>query len=341
MTRSLPRREFAALVCAALVTLSGCVTVHGERERIPAVRKAEAASALKKFTDQYNAAYRAADPTVVRAVESGPLLAISQGDLKVERARHPKGNPQSRALTLTDARFTIPRQAGWPKFFVADTHSNRDANRWLVVFSRSSAHAPWKATYLSLLSEDEVPEFALDEDGYAESVPTGKDSGLTVAPDALSAAYTSYLSDGKGDVFADGSATSALREGRKKHLRTPRYWTEYIDTPARAAGYAPLGLRTDDGGALVFFTSHHRYKQTMAKGYRPAPDERVRALMTGEAKRSITLTRINESAVRVPADPAAEHGAARSPAAAPDNAANGDKVVFLNRLEGVTAASGE
>ncbi|MEK8170479.1 hypothetical protein NKH77_15340 [Streptomyces sp. M19] len=85
-----------------------------------------------------------------------------------------------------------------------------------------------------------------------------------------------------------------------------------------------MGLRTRDGGALVFFTSLHRQKQTMAKGYRPNPDDKVKALMTGEAKRSVTLTRVAESAVRVPAKDAAD-----------------PHVVFLNRLEGVTAAKGE
>ncbi|MFF7649549.1 hypothetical protein ACFZCY_06775 [Streptomyces sp. NPDC007983] len=302
------------------------MTVHGERENIPSVDKAEAAEALKDFTATYNKAYQELDPSVVSEVETGPLKEISTADLKAQHANSPQGNPNYPPLKLSDASFHIPRQIGWPKFFVADTDSNRDANRWLVVFTRDGADQPWKAAYLSILSQDEVPAFATDKDGWAKPVKaTGATPRLAVRPDELSGAYTDYLMTGKGDTFADGSATSGMRESRAKFKKTPKFWTQYIDTPAAGGGSdAPVGLRTKDGGAVVFFTSHHRQKQTMAKGFRPNPDPQVKALMTGEAKRAVTLTRVAESAVRVPAKDAAD-----------------PKVVFLNRLEGVTGAKGE
>ncbi|MGW2324331.1 hypothetical protein ACWC5C_01040 [Streptomyces sp. NPDC001700] len=302
------------------------MTVHGERENIPSVDKAEAAEALRDFTATYNKAYQELDPSVVSQVETGPLEAISTADLKAQHANSPQGNPNYPALKLSDASFHIPRQIGWPKFFVADTDSNRDGNRWLVVFIRDGIDKPWKAAYLSILSQDEVPEFATDKDGWAKPVKaTGAAPRLAVRPDKLSGTYVNYLMTGEGGTFADGQATSGLRESRSKFKKTPKFWTQYIDTPAPGGGpEAPVGLRTEDGGAVVFFASHHRQKQTMAKGFRPNPDPQVKALMTGEAKRAVTLTRVAESAVRVPAKDAAD-----------------PKVVFLNRLEGVTAAKGE
>ncbi|MEU5614721.1 hypothetical protein ACI2L4_09685 [Streptomyces sparsogenes] len=307
------------------MTLTGCMTVHGERENIPSVAKDEAPKALKRFTDTYNKAYRELDPSLVSQVETGPLQEISTADLKAQHAQTPGGNPHASPLKLSDARYIIPKQVGWPKFFVADTESNRDDNRWLLVFTRGGADEPWKAAYLSILSRDEVPDFQIDKDGWAKPVPAdGGTPKLTAGPGKLSGAYTDYLMTGKGDVFADGASTSGLRTTRKKYLRTPKFWTEYIDTAAQGPRYAPVGLRLNDGGALVFFASHHRQKQTMAKGYRPNPTPQIKALMTGEAKKSVTLTRISEAAVRVPARDAAD-----------------PKVVFLNRLEGVTAAKGE
>lgn len=302
------------------------MTVHGERENIPSVDKAEAAEALRDFTATYNKAYQELDPSVVSQVETGPLEAISTADLKAQHANSPQGNPNYPALKLSDASFHIPRQIGWPKFFVADTDSNRDGNRWLVVFIRDGIDKPWKAAYLSILSQDEVPEFATDKDGWAKPVKAaGAAPRLAVRPDKLSGAYADYLMTGEGGTFADGQATSGMRESRSKFKKTPKFWTQYIDTPASGGGpEAPVGLRTEDGGAVVFFTSHHRQKQTMAKGFRPNPDPQVKALMTGEAKRAVTLARVAESAVRVPAKDAAD-----------------PKVVFLNRLEGVTAAKGE
>ncbi|MDP9610494.1 hypothetical protein JOF35_002771 [Streptomyces demainii] len=307
------------------MTLTGCVTVHGERENIPSVDKAEAPEALKRFLDTYNKAYRELDPSLANQVETGPLGAISTADLTAQHAGSPGGNPSYSPLKLSDVTYLIPKQVGWPKFFVADTDSNRDANRWLFVFTRNGADEPWKAAYLSILSQDEVPDFATDEEGWAEPVPaSGPAPKLAARPDELSAEYTDYLMTGKGSVFAGGQSTSGLRQARKKFVRTPKFWTEYIDTPAQGAQYAPVGLRTSDGGAIVFFASHHRQKQTMAKGFRPNPDPQIKALMTGEAKKAVTLTRVAESAVRVPAKDAAD-----------------PKVVFLNRLEGVTAAKGE
>ncbi|MBB5933282.1 hypothetical protein [Streptomyces zagrosensis] len=324
MTGRLPRLELTALTAAALLMLTGCMTVHGEREVIPAVSKEEAPKVLKAFTDTYNKAWRTADPELISQAETGPLLAIGKADLTAERKVRPKGNPQAGALELKNARFTIPKQAGWPKFFVADADSNRGTDRWMLLFTRNDMDEPWRAAYLSLLSDDEVPDFALDGDGFAKPVQTGANSGLVVRPDQLSSSYADYLMTGKGSTFADGAATSALRAERKRHLRTPKYWTEYIDTPAHGADFAPAGLRTKDGGGVVFFASDHRQKQTVAKGYRPTPPERVEAVMTGKARKAVTLTRVFESSVHVPAKGAADR-----------------KVVFLNRLEGVTAAKGE
>ncbi|MFE6777905.1 hypothetical protein [Streptomyces sp. NPDC057702] len=320
----LPRLALTALSTTVLLTLTGCVTVHGERAVIPAVSEEEAPRVLRQFTDAYNKAWRAADPKLIARAETGPLLAIGKADLTAERAEHPKGNPRASDLEFKDARYTIPRQAGWPKFFVADADSNRGTSRWMLLFTRGGPHEQWRAAYLSLLSDDEVPDFALDEEGYAEPVPTGADSGLAMRPDQLSSAYVNYLMTGEGGRFADGPATSALRAERQKHVRTPKYWTEYIDTPARGGDFAPVGLRTRDGGGVVFFASYHRQKQTAAKGYRPTPPKRVEAVMTGEVRKAITLTRVFESSVRVPAGNATER-----------------EVVFLNRLEGVTTAKGE
>ncbi|MBT2385027.1 hypothetical protein J7E86_15840 [Streptomyces sp. ISL-11] len=302
------------------------MTVHGEREIIPAVDRAEAAEVLKHFNDGYNEAYRNLDPKVIDRVESGPLAEIGHADMRTQSALTPGGNPKYPSLVLDDARFTIPQQAGWPKFFLADTRSNRDRNRWFVVFLRGGAKEPWKAAYLSILSTDKVPKFATDKDGYAEAVPAakGKDPGLATAPDAVSGAYTDYLRTGDGDVFAPGPRTTQLRAERDGLRRTPTFWTEYIDTPEKAPAFPAPALRTEDGGALVFFTAHHRERRTMAKGLRPAvTDPRTKPLLTGELTKSVTYTRVSESAVRVPAKGA------------------GGRAVFLNRIESVTAVQGE
>ncbi len=317
------------------------MTVHGERAVVPAVTRAEAAKALGRFTDGYTEAYRRLDPALVDRVETGALAEIGRADLAAQRAATPGGNPGYPALKLDDARFTVPAMAGWPKFFLADTRSNRDRNRWLVVFTRAGAGKPWKAAYLSLLGEGKVPAFALDGDGHAEAVPaagvTGTASGAkggakggaskpapVLAPGAVSGRYTDYLRTGDGNVFAPGGSTTLLREERARLARTPNFWTDYIDSPEKEPDFPAFGLRTADGGALVFFTAHHREKRTMAEGVRPTvTDPRTKALLSGDLRHAVTYTRVSESAVAVPPRTA------------------GGQVVFLNRIESLTAAKGE
>ncbi|MEX2981823.1 hypothetical protein [Streptomyces sp. C36] len=291
--------------------------------------RAEAAKVLDTFTDGYNKAYRKLDPALVDRVEGGALAEIAKADLAAQRAATPGGNPGYPALKLRDARFTIPKAAGWPKFFVADTLSNRDRNRWLVVFTRDGAREPWKASYLTLLAAGKVPEFTVDKDGYAEAVPASGDTGTAVAPGALSRAYTEYLRTGQNGPFLPGGQPAQLREERGRLARTPTFWTEYIDTPDKAPDFPPLALRTVGGGAMVFFTAHHREKRTMVKGVRPSVTEpRTKALLKGDLKQAVTYTRVSESAVRVPAREA-------------PGADGGARTVFLNRIESLIAVKGE
>ncbi|MFG2191343.1 hypothetical protein [Streptomyces sp. NPDC048639] len=283
--------------------------------------KADAPKALEEFTEGYNTAYRTSNPAALAKVETGPLQAMNQPGVKAQRKNRPAGYPDYPELELTDAKFTIPKQAGWPKFFLADADSNRDDNRWLLLFVRDGAKEPWKAAYLSILSPDEVPEFKTDEEGWARPVARGTAQGLAMAPGRLSTAYARYLKAGKGKKFAEGQATTGQIDTRDKLRRTARFWTEYIDQPAKPPQYAPVALRLADGGALAFFAAHHAEKRTMAEGFRVGQidDGTASALMTGKPRKWVSLSRISESAVRIPPQ---------------------GPVVFLNRLEGVTAAKG-
>lgn len=301
------------------------MTVHGETAVIPAVGKGEAAKVLKTFTARNNRANTTFDTKLNAQIESGALGAIDQAGLKSRKEVRPKGNPDYKRLELTDTRYLIPKQAGWPKFFVTDSKSNRKGSgRWLFVFQRDRAHGPWKASYLSVLQPDRIPEFARDKDGHVKAVPTGGDAKLALSPSKLSGAYTSYLQEGAGEEFAAGTHTSALRERRAKQLKQTDVRNEFVDQAAQPPQFAPFGLRTKDGGGLVFFASHHHHKQTLPRGYTPQiKNPLVKALMTGKPKQSVTFKRVSAQVVLVPSKKA------------------GGETTFLNRIEGLTAARGE
>lgn len=325
--RGAARRAAAAAGTAGVLAavLSGCVTVHGEEAVVPPVTRAEAAKALKHFNSAFNDASRTNDAALDATVETGALGAVDRG---VFTAHRKVDGPHSRTYTplaLTDTRYLIPRQAGWPKFFATDSRNTNSESdkRYLFVFRRDTPHGPWKAAYGAILAPEQLADLAVDGHGEAESVPVGAGSGLSVGPNDLSDAYTRYLQDG-GDAFAPGPWTSGMRQKRKdSEANAYGIRFRFADTPARAPLYPPFGLRTKDGGALVFFATYHQTLETEPVGHRVhAPNPYVKAILTGTPKQSLTYTALAEQAVRVPPK------------------AKGGPIPFLNQVTGVISAKG-
>jgi hypothetical protein len=313
----------AGVMTALTATLSGCVTVHGETAIVPATDKAEAKKVLRNFVTVTNQANEAYDADRIATIERGVLGDTDQASLEARRAVDPEGDEDYEPLELTDAQFHIPRQAGWPKFFVTDTTSNRlSEKRWVLVFSRNAIDEKWKAAYLGLLDPAGLPEFAEDKDGYVKAVPNGGGEDLLIAPDKLSEAYTTFLRDGRGSTFADGPRTTGRREIREKSANRPAARNEWADLPAGSRQYPPMGLYTEEGGALVFFTHHHT-RQTVADGYTPKVHSLVKPLLKGEAKRSLTQVFMGQQAVNVPAEDAGD-----------------GQITFLDQRTGIISAKG-
>ncbi|MDQ0796689.1 hypothetical protein QFZ58_005177 [Streptomyces sp. B1I3] len=307
------------------------MTVHGELEVVPGATRSEAAKALEDFTVAYNKADEAYDPALDADRVTGSLGAINQAGLTARQKNSPDGNAAHKPLVLSDAAFTLPKKAGWPRWFLADTDSNRDRDggrldtRWLLAFVRTGPDAPWKAAYLAVVSPSEVPKFREDADGSAQPVPSADtDEVLATPPGDLSRTYTDYLKSGTPDVFAPGATTSGWRDARK-NTRRAGFSFQYVDQPLDTGTFAPLGLTTEDGGALVFFSSKHFERQTAAAGLRPTVSADARALMTGEVKSTLTKERVSSQLVYVPKRGAGDEGG---------------KVRVLNRLPGLVAAEG-
>ncbi|KOG39240.1 hypothetical protein AQJ84_10505 [Streptomyces resistomycificus] len=300
------------------------MVVHGEREVLPATTQAEAGKALRQFTAAYNKADKAYDSSLDADHVTGALEDIDRARLKAGAANNPGGNPAHTPLELSDAKFTIPKKAGWPRWFVADAAGNKGGSvRWLFVFTRGGLDEPWEAAYLTLVAPGKVPEFKKDKDGWAEAVDVNS-ARLAVKPADLGEQYTTYLKNG-GDVFADGAQTSVWRAERKKDAKRPGLATQYIDEPLASGDYAPLALRTADGGALVFFSTHHFEKQTAYPGSSiPTPGDDVLALTKGEIKQSFTMEFVSNQV-----------------ALDPGKGSDDQEVSVLGRIQGMTSAQGE
>ncbi|MEU9110560.1 hypothetical protein AB0D04_01865 [Streptomyces sp. NPDC048483] len=300
------------------------MTVHGEREKLPAVTKAEGAKALQRFADGFNKAYSTVDPKINSTFEAGALLASDQASVKQVRGRHPGGFPNFTPLTFKDAHFSIPKQAGWPKSFVADAVTNRvdkdkQPLRWYLVFSRDSIDAKWRAVYLATFKNNDAPKIKEAADGFAEAVPTGGASGLTAAPGKLSTSYADYLRTGKGEVFASGPDTTEWRATRAKEATGVGSRIDYEDTPAN---FPPVALRTEDGGALAFFATYYHRQKTVSPGIIITITPELKGILQGPMKKTnrMAFTNISGQAVKVPAK------------------GSGGKVEILNRLDVKTSA---
>ncbi len=305
------------------------MTVHGETAIVPAIGKAEARKVLKTFETKNNEANKTYSVGVNRTIEAGALGAIDQAGLKARHAVYGDQAKDFAPLALSDPRFLIPEQAGWPKSFVVDVEAarageQRQDGRWLLVFRRGSIDETWKAVYLAVVSPDEMPQFATDGDGHVQDIPVGTGrKGLTIAPGRLSKAYTTYLGRRAGEKFAEGDATSGLLGQRAKDQQQQNVRTEYADLPAEPSQYPPFALRTEDGGAVVFFTSHHQTKRTLPRNYTvEVSNPLIKALMSGTPEHSVTYVRIAQDTVKVP------------------SAKQGGQVTFLDQIKDLTRAEG-
>ncbi|WP_030413781.1 hypothetical protein [Streptomyces sp. NRRL S-1448] len=299
------------------------MTVHGEREMLPAVTKADGAKALQRFAAGFNKAKRQLDPELNPSFEGGALLALDQAGIRAAHALKPQGDPSYPALAFRDAHFTIPKQVGWPKYFIADAASNRkaadgSASRWFLVFSRNGVKEKWRAVYLAEFAGNKAPELKTDQDGFAEAVPAGAKSGLTVDPGKLSRAYADYLNTGKGSTFASGPNTDGWRARRARDTNQPGARILWEDT---ASDYPPVALRTTDGGALVFFSTFYHQQKTVSAGSVITVPAQLQGLMDGPTKKTnrMAFTTVSAQAVTVPAK------------------GSGGKVTVLNRREAKTS----
>lgn len=292
-----------ATALATVTSLSGCMTVHGETAIVPALSEDEAERAFEHYVETSNEALETYDPELNATVETGPLGAIREAELTARHEVTPEGNINYTPLELADPRYHIPQQAGWPKHFAVDARNGSDTeHRWLIIFTRDGVDEEWTVSYLAVLATQDLPELAEDGDGFLEDIPVegGTDSGLALEPGELSAAYVDYLSSEGDGPFTDGPYTTDTLTAREEANSQPEFITEFRDQAPENEEYAPVALRTADGGALVLFTSQYHEKRTMAPGEPLVIDPLVETLMDGSAEQALTMEWVVTQVALVP-----------------------------------------
>lgn len=275
----LTHRGNAALPLATLP--SGTVSPRGGGATIPAspavspqppITRSAARQVLTAYTAANNTANAQASQSLLATVEAGGSLAIDSGIYDAQRASHSPAYP---AFSPVAASYYIPLEspAAYPHWFAvrvtnallpgSSPSSGKAINAEYLVFTQAAAGAPWlNSIEPFVLPSAALPSIALDASGYATAVPSSGTS-LTLPVATASAATATALDSGAGQPaspgnLADEEALASLRKSIPSHpSKTSRH---------SATTDAVFGLRTTDGGALLFYDVAARITLAAAPG---------------------------------------------------------------------------
>jgi hypothetical protein len=238
----------------------------------PPVTRSAAQQVLTAYTGANNTANAQASQSLLASVEAGGSLAIDSGIYDAQRASHSRAYP---AFSPVAASYYIPLEspAAYPHWFAvrvtnallpgSSPSSGKAINTEYLVFTQAAAGAPWlNSIEPFVLPSAALPSVALDASGYATAVPSSGTS-LTLPVAAASAATATALDSGAGQPaspgnLADEEALASLRKSIPSHPS--------ITSRHSATTDAVFGLRTTDGGALLFYDVAARITLAAAPG---------------------------------------------------------------------------
>lgn len=184
-----------------------------------------------------------------------------------------------RSAGLAPPRYTwgrptllVPRLTRFPHWFAAlvERRERRDRGPGaaraagrprvaVLVLVRDAEGAPWRLAFSSLLDEGrEPPAVALDDEGYATAVAT-RDESVSISPHLMGALHATVAEEGTGGfaagLIAPGPHTTGYYTeiAANKRLAKERDCMNY-DSIFAATTFPVYALRSDDGGALIFYS---------------------------------------------------------------------------------------
>jgi hypothetical protein len=215
----------------------------------------EAQGVLAGYTSANNGANAQRNDALLATIETGTSYTIDAGIYRVQRAEQAPPYP---AFGPARARYYIPRQqsAAYPRWFVAQVANANLASPGKVtgteylLFTQAAPGATWKnAIEPYLVPGATAPAIALGSDGLATAISPDTTS-LAVAPARLPGLTAASL-DGAGPLPDPGNLADRL---------DLEFWRAKLPAASVSGRHAPasggqvFGLRTADGGALLFYT---------------------------------------------------------------------------------------
>ncbi|NAZ83097.1 hypothetical protein GTR02_14855 [Kineococcus sp. R8] len=297
-------------LAAGAVLLAGCAAVPP----VPApatpsatpvvVEPAQAARIVTAASDALRAADTAGDPALLAQRVTGPEKDLRTAAFAV-RAKGAQPAGTGAADELDPLTSMLPRQEGWPRFFLTVTDPGADEKPSLVVLRSDSAREPYRIWGTpSLLPGVSLPAVDAPSAGV-EVVAPDEDTNLVAAPQAVADRYADVLTKGGASGFAAQFADDPYRSEVTASVAA--------QTAALSASGGTLtqqhtvqpgsviAVRTRDGGALVVAALRWESTSTGPAGGRSGTLDPVLAALAGrERATSATVVREEVLAFAVP-----------------------------------------
>lgn len=217
--------------------------------------QAQARQVLAAYTSANNNANARMSDALLAGIETGSSYAIDAGIYRVQRAENAAPYP---AFGPRQARFYIPSQpaGAYPHWFVVQavnaglSGARKVTGTEYLVFTQAAPGGPWRNTVEPyLVSGTAAPPVALGAGGLATPVAAGT-TALAVSPAQVAGLTAASLDGGHGGPAMPGNLADRLDQW---------FWRQRLPSATVTDRHAPaggqvFGLRTSDGGALVFYT---------------------------------------------------------------------------------------
>jgi len=229
----------------------------------------QAAQVLAGYTSANNMANAQRSDTVLATIETGSSYAIDAG---VYRTQQAEGAAPYPAFGPQHAQYYFPQETAYPRWFVvqvtnADLASPaKSTGTEYLLFTQAAPGAAWKnAVEPYLIGGAAAPAVAVGTDGLATPVTAA--TSLDVPMGRIAQVTATSL---------DGSSSNGMgplpNPGNLADLQDQAFWRHKLPTSSVTDAHAPdagtgvFGLRTADGGALLFYTDSAQLTLTAPTG---------------------------------------------------------------------------
>ncbi|MEO5875901.1 MAG: hypothetical protein ABIQ26_12955, partial [Streptosporangiaceae bacterium] len=275
----------------ALVMVTGCAREQPSRT-VPArpiaavttmvdlaLTPATSADAFRRWAANDDVARAAGDERLGMAWADDGQVQVTASEFRQAKLA---GTAVTR-FTYGRPRLYVPRQAGYPRWFVAEV--DRNGQDTLMAFTKRAEGSRFRLSMAAAVAKGaKIPAVATGPEGYAFAL-TPHDQGLLIQPTLVASLQAAIAEEGTKSystkVMRPGPYTTGYFESAQKAARKAGKEGLLHDAGFNGTALPVFPLRTQDGGALVLYGLSRAVSTTIktpGKGHLVLPPEAAHLL---------------------------------------------------------------